>query len=162
MTTEELLKRVIALAEYVEDLDKRVRILEFNSGLTSRSRDPIMWTNDKPEPKPEPPPVDRSAQVLTSGKPVVSDEHKTINPATGQQTAYVVLTAAERAKGFVRPVRSSYTHMTCGSDTYMAREIAETLARDPGFYSGGFCHKCRGHFPLDQFVWKGTKEQVGS
>ena len=33
-----------------------------------------------------------------------------INPATGQHGAYWVLSAEERAKGFVRPVREVYVH----------------------------------------------------
>ncbi len=33
-----------------------------------------------------------------------------IDPTTGQHGAYWVLTEAERAKGFVRPVRLSYVH----------------------------------------------------
>jgi hypothetical protein len=54
--------------------------------------------------------VDRSARVLTDGSPVTED-HREINPATGQQKGYVVLTAEERAKGFVRPVRMAYIHV---------------------------------------------------
>lgn len=34
-----------------------------------------------------------------------------IDPATGQHKAYWVLTEAERAKGFIRPVRRSYQHV---------------------------------------------------
>lgn len=34
-----------------------------------------------------------------------------IDPATGQHGAYWVLPEAERAKGFVRPVRTSYRHV---------------------------------------------------
>ena len=38
------------------------------------------------------PPVNRSARVLTTGKPVPKDwSHTEINPATGQQKAYIVL-----------------------------------------------------------------------
>jgi hypothetical protein len=45
----------------------------------------------------------------------------------------------------------------------MGRAIAETYARDPGFYTGGtFCVNCRKHFPLEEFEWKGTDERVGS
>lgn len=106
-------------------------------------------------------PVDRSCRVLTDGSPVTPD-HREINPATGQQKGYVVLCEEERAKGFVRPVRQSYTHKTCGDDTWMGLALAETYARDPEFYSGTFCATCRAHFPLDQFVWKGTNEQVGT
>lgn len=124
-------------------------------------------------------PVDRSARCLTDGSPVTPD-HDELR-ADGQQKGYVVLTAAERAKGFVRSVRRSYVHVGkppdgqsfeypirkvfpggCGTRTTMSLEIAETYARDPKFYNGTFCCSCRAHFPLDQFVWEGTTEQVGS
>ncbi len=93
-----------------------------------------------------------SNRTLVGGKPV-TDDHAEINPITGQQRAYVVLSADERAKGFVRPVRETYVHTTCGSVTRMNREIAETYARDPHFYSGTFCVGCRTHRPLREFVW---------
>lgn len=105
--------------------------------------------------------VDRSARTLTDGSQV-TDDHRDIDPATGQQKAYVVLSVEERAKGFVRPVRQTYTHTACGTDTRMGLAIAETYARDPGFYSGTFCVHCKTHRPLTEFVWKGTTEQVGS
>ena len=108
-------------------------------------------------------PVDRSAQSLADGSPVTAD-HRELK-ANGQQKDYVVLTAAERAKGFVRPVRRTYTHETCGTDTMMSEPIAETYARDPYFYSGTFCVSCRTHRPVGadgEFVWKGTTEKVGT
>jgi hypothetical protein len=112
--------------------------------------------------KVEPSPADRTQQCLTNGSPVTT-EHREIDPETGQQKGYVVLTPEERAKGFVRPVRRTYTHIGgCGNDTTMGISIAETYARDPGFYSGTFCCYCREHRPLNEFVWKGTREQVGS
>lgn len=106
------------------------------------------------------PPVDRSQRVLTDGRPV-TDDHRELR-ADGQQKGYVVLTEAERAKGFVRPVRRTYRHLTCGAITSMGFALAETYARDPGFYSGTFCVSCKKHFPLDEFVWDGTQEKVGS
>lgn len=106
---------------------------------------------------------------LTNGMPVPNDRsHTKINPRTGQQEGYVVLTKEEREKGFVRPVRRSYVHIKfapynrCGSVTTMAQSIAETYARDPNFYSGTFCCACMAHFPLEEFVWEGTEEKVGS
>jgi hypothetical protein len=141
-------------------------------------------------PDKEIPPVDRTKQVLTSGEPVPEDRsHTTIDPASGMQKGYIVLTAEERAKGFVRPVRQSYVHRGrveqipdpdqsgyshfgvvhelerrtgCGGTTTMALSLAETYARDPEFYSGTFCANCRVHLPLTEFVWAGTDEQVGS
>jgi hypothetical protein len=102
-------------------------------------------------------------KVLTNGQPVPDDNsHTQIDPVTGQQKAYVVLSDEERAKGFVRPVRRSYVHNTCGTPTTMGQAIAETYARNPKFYSGTFCCNCGEHFPLSEFVWAGTKEIVGS
>lgn len=80
----------------------------------------------------------------------------------GQQLAYVVLTEEERSKGYVRPYRDSYIHTPCGTLTRMSRAIAETYAVNPTFYTGTFCVGCGTHFPLDQFVWDGTNERVGS
>jgi len=103
-------------------------------------------------------------RTLTDGSPVTPD-HREINPVTGQQKGYVVLSAEERAKGFVRPVRQSYVHEKCGVVTKMGLALAETYARDPTFYSGTFCVGCRDHFPVGpdgEFVWDGTSEKVGS
>lgn len=98
---------------------------------------------------------------LSGGKPITPG-YDEIDPATGQQRGYVVLTPEERAKGFVRPVRRDYVHRTCGVRTVMSQDIAETFARDPKFYSGTFCVGCRKHLPLAEFVWDGTNEVVGS
>lgn len=107
------------------------------------------------------PPVDRSQRVLTDGSPETPD-HREIDPASGMQKGYIVLSPEERAKGFVRPVRRTYTHKTCGTDTTMGLALAETYARDPSFYDGTFCYHCKKHSPLDEFVWEGTTERVGS
>ncbi len=128
------------------------------------------------------PPVDRSAQQLTDGSPVPEDRSHTQDRGDGQQKGYIVLTAEERAKGFVRPVRREYIHVGvggheidpndiskhgrtgngCGVLTCMGRSIAETYARDPKFYNGTFCCGCGKHFPLNEFVWADTDELVGS
>lgn len=76
-----------------------------------------------------------------------------IDPATGKHTDYWVLTEDERAKGFVRPVRTNYRHTECGTTTLMARAIAETFARDPYFYSHTYCAECESHPPVTEFVW---------
>lgn len=150
--------------------------------------------------------------TLADGSPVTPD-HRELKP-NGQQKDYVVLSAEERSKGFVRPVRRSYRHVGvitppanlrdltpeeatqyaqfnyakfeeypparsplvgkfwtqkelntlsgCNTVTTMSAAIAETFARDPGFYSGTFCIGCGTHLPLDQFVWEGTTERVGT
>lgn len=70
-----------------------------------------------------------------------------------QNDVYLVLSDAERARGFVQPVRDSYRHATCGSVTTMGRKIAETYARNPWFYGGTFCVTCSMHRPLSEFRW---------
>ena len=100
-------------------------------------------------------PVDRSARQLSGGG-AVTEDHREIKPESGQQKGYIVLTPAERAKGFVRPVRDAYRHLKCGKITTMSRDIAETYARDPQFYNGTFCTTCRNHFPVGEdgeFTW---------
>lgn len=102
--------------------------------------------------------------TLTDGSPVTPD-HREIDPKTGMQKAYVVLSEEERAKGFVRPVRQSYRHDKCGQTTTMGLALAETYARDPNFYSGTFCATCGAHFPVGEtgeFTWAGTTERVGT
>lgn len=101
---------------------------------------------------------------------------------TEQHTAYLVLSDEERAKGFVRPVRTAYKHIElrgvvgddgatakpCGVVTTMALALSETYARDPKFYGGTFCVGCKMHRPVGrdgEFVWIGrdgqTAERVG-
>lgn len=102
--------------------------------------------------------------TLSDGSPVTPD-HKEINPETGQQKGYIVLSDEERAKGFVEPVRDTYVHLKCGGVTRMGRAIAETYARQPEFYSGTFCIVCREHSPVGpegEFVWDGTTQKVGT
>lgn len=87
-----------------------------------------------------------------------------IDPSTGQQRSYLVLSDEERAKGFKRPVRYSYVHTKCGSTTTMGAKLSETYARDPDFYCGTFCASCGTHFnfkkpdgeenPDGVFYWK--------
>lgn len=136
---------------------------------------------------------------------------------TGQHEKYLVLSDAERRKGFVRPLRKAYRHVGiigpqsplrdltedehekfnaygyakfepypsdsnkhpaigkfwtqeeldkvnngCGKTTTMARELAETYARDPKFYGATYCYHCSKHLPVDEFVWDGTDLRVGS
>lgn len=97
--------------------------------------------------------TDRSDPRLTHG--VDAEE-------VPQAAAYLILSEEERAKGFVRPVRRSYVHAKelggCGAVTTMSQAIAETYARDPGFYGATYCVSCRRHLPVGengQFVWDG-------
>jgi hypothetical protein len=79
----------------------------------------------------------------------------------GMQEKYLVLSEEERAKGFVRPVRREYIHLTCGAVTGMGQALAETYARKPDFYTGTYCVQCKGHFPVGEngeFVWSRPRE----
>ena len=98
--------------------------------------------------------------TLTDGSPI-TDDHREIQPG-GMQKGYVVLSKAEREKGYVRPLRAAYVHDACGAVTTMSVPLAETIARDPKFYDATFCTNCRTHFPLAEFKWCGTDERVGS
>lgn len=79
-----------------------------------------------------------------------------------QNAAYLVLSEEERAKGFIRPVRRSYIHTKCGVVTSMPQAIAETYARDPKFYGATYCAGCQLHASVDEFLWDGTNEVLGS
>lgn len=83
-----------------------------------------------------------------------------------QHDVYLVLSEEERAQGFVRPVRTSYIHLACGSVTRMSLPIAETYARDPGFYGSTFCCACSRHLPVGaagEFIWDdGSGAKVGT
>jgi hypothetical protein len=50
----------------------------------------------------------------------------------------------------------------CGTRTTMGNDLSETYARDPKFYGATFCCGCNKHLPVDEFVWYGTDEKVGS
>lgn len=50
----------------------------------------------------------------------------------------------------------------CRTKTTMSLPLAETYARDPGYYGSTMCVGCGDHFPVAEFVWAGTEEVVGS
>ncbi len=80
----------------------------------------------------------------------------------GQHKSYLVLSEEERAKGFVRPLRRSYVHKTCGTETNMGLALCETYAREPKFYSHTFCVACGDHLPVEEFTWAEDGATVGS
>lgn len=83
-----------------------------------------------------------------------------------QADAYLVLSEDERAKGFVRPVRRRYVHLTCGAVTTMSRALAETYAANPNFYGATYCAHCGMHRPVGsagEFIWDdGSEAKVGT
>lgn len=100
--------------------------------------------------------------------PVITDPndprlgHGVDNEPVPQNEVYLVLSDEERAKGFVRPVRTTYKHNVCGGVTTMGISIAETYAREPHFYGSTYCTTCRMHKPVAEFVWVDDGSVVGS
>jgi hypothetical protein len=112
----------------------------------------------------KPPPTNWDARDVLGERGPDGDADRTIGE-DGRQKGYVVLSAEERARGFVRPVRRTYLHEKCGTTTTMGSALAETYAREPAFYCGTFCCACGAHFPVGEsgeFVWAGTTEKVGT
>ncbi|MDA8260243.1 MAG: hypothetical protein M0Z99_32195 [Betaproteobacteria bacterium] len=53
----------------------------------------------------------------------------------------------------------------CGTVTTMGQALAETYAREPGFYGSTYCCGCMMHRRVGvdgEFVWDGTNERVGT
>lgn len=110
------------------------------------------------------PPTDWSARIV-SGESLAPGVANTEDRGDGQQKGYVLLSEEERERGFVRPVRRTYLHLTCKTITTMSQGLAETYAREPKFYSSTFCCTCQKHLPVGkngQFIWEGTEEKVGT
>ena len=83
--------------------------------------------------------------------------------ADGQSVKFLVLSKEELAKrGFVRPLRHSYVHTTCGATTNIAPVIAETYASDPSFYGLTYCCQCGKPSPVGEFRWTEDGNVVGS
>jgi hypothetical protein len=86
-----------------------------------------------------------------------------------QNEVYLVLSAEERKRGWVRPLRQSYTHsvtgggkLPCRVSTRMGLALSETYAKDPLFYGATYCVGCGLHLPVGCFTWDADGETVGS
>lgn len=108
-------------------------------------------------------------ETVTGNKPENSESMATptdAKKADGQHSDHWVLSKEERAKGFIRPVRSTYVHLKCLTETTMPYACAETYARQPNFYGSTFCCHCKGYFPVGadgEFIWdEENKEKVGT
>lgn len=87
--------------------------------------------------------------------------HGTDDAPRQQNDVYLVLSDAERAKGFVRPYRDAYRHDACGEITTMGRALSETYARDPKFYGSTYCVHCAMHKPVEDFHWYEMDGSIG-
>ena len=149
---------------------------------------------------------------LTTDKNHPELTHGVDNKPVPQAKMYLVLSEAERTKGFARPVKTSYVHVGqqidtskmreltnkekerysdcnyigfipnedkdspvtgrfikqddlkkgCGLVTTMGIALAETYARDPKFYGSTYCCHCQMHKQVNEFIWEGTNEKVGT
>ena len=89
--------------------------------------------------------------------------HGADNSPTPMAEVYLVLSAEERAKGFVRPLRRAYRHVgPCGAITTMGLALCETYAREPRFYGATYCCGCSMHRPVAEFRWVEDDKVVGS
>ena len=86
--------------------------------------------------------------------------HGTDREPVPQHDVYLVLSDEERAKGFVRPLRTAYIHDAgdnpCGSVTRMGLALSETYARQPDFYGATYCVSCSKHLRVGEhgeFHW---------
>jgi hypothetical protein len=73
---------------------------------------------------------DHPERVTLSGRPTETTDPAVgapapIDPATGMHRDYWVLSEAERAKGFVRPVRRSYRHVGIAGPKHPLRDLTE-------------------------------------
>lgn len=69
-----------------------------------------------------------NGRATSSGNPPADDHWdgsapQPINPETGQHKDYWVLPEAERAKGFVRPIRSAYIHVRTPRPAHPLRDL---------------------------------------
>lgn len=87
--------------------------------------------------------------------------HGADSTPTPQNKKYLVLSEAERAKGFTRPYRDAYHHSTCGTITTMGRGLSETYAREPKFYGSTYCVHCGMHRPVGEFRWYEMDGSIG-
>jgi hypothetical protein len=50
----------------------------------------------------------------------------------------------------------------CGTVTTIGQALAETWATDIHFYGATYCAYCQKHLSVEEFVWEGTDEVLGS
>lgn len=71
--------------------------------------------------------------------------------ADGQYENYPTIDEGE----FEQEPRDTYVHIDgCGATTKMADDLAESVARDPTYYTKTFCVGCGEHVPVEEVEWK--------
>ena len=85
-----------------------------------------------------------------------------IKPPIIPQKTKDMITDTEKARGFVRPIRSVIVHKACGERNVLTDAVAEMYARDPKGNTNALCVACGNYFPVVEFNWEGIEEKVGS
>lgn len=62
---------------------------------------------------------------------------------------------------YLAPIRNKYIHKTCGTETRIGDEIAETYAKNPSYYGRTFCVACKEHYPISEFHWSRDGVELG-
>lgn len=109
--------------------------------------------------------VGDDGRCLLDGSPVHPSNAHVRKLKDGQQTSYVRMSDARIAgTPAIRPYRRMIRHLTCMTVTEMHEKMAQTIAREPGFYKALFCAKCGKHFKIGadgEFIWKDSDARVG-
>lgn len=76
----------------------------------------------------------------------------------GQYENYPTVDGGE----FEQEPRSTYIHTVedCGTRTSMSTDLAESVARDPTYYSKAFCTGCNKHVPVGEVEWTDGEDWV--
>lgn len=91
--------------------------------------------------------------TLTDGSPVPADGSHRKLKEDGQQEGYTVLSAAERAKGFVRPVRRAYRHVGRPGPKYPLRDLTEAEQKEYASFNYVKYEKYPEEHPIVGMYW---------
>lgn len=155
-----------------EDPERYVQLMKDAGHILGTWRDrrasspPPLPEPEEPTPVEVPPPVlERRGQLVTTtdGKAPAAGLENAAAPQPvgpdGQHGAYWVLTADERAKGFVRPVRCSYAHVGMPEPVGLVDLTPEELERYASFGYVKFQPYPESEHPVKGRYW--TAAQLG-
>jgi hypothetical protein len=158
---QEIRDRLHALREKTGEHASPDCMLGLLAGLEQRERERESARAQNPV-VPTPPMQQTTSTHLTTDRNDPRLGHGTDDGPVPQNEVYLVLSAEEIAKGFVRPLRTAYKHTFCGVVTSMGEVLCKTYARNPKFYSHTYCIGCKRHLPVAEFNWVEDGKEVGS
>jgi hypothetical protein len=98
-------------------------------------------------------------------RPLTPEEHANIGDTFAVFEPYPEGARGLAAGRYWTPAELAKVGKGCGTVTTMGRGLAETYAREPGFYGATFCCGCGTHIKVGEFgefVWEGTDVRVGT